>query len=98
MLTTQIIGFLERGATGAAVSWRRRQIVFALVFHRFASIFASLQFLRTGYRGARRISMRGKACLLGFGVWLTIAVSALPAAAQDTPVDPAPKAPATSAG
>jgi hypothetical protein len=41
--------------------------------------------------------MLGKACLLGFGVWLAIAVSTLSAAAQDTPVDATTKVPATSA-
>jgi hypothetical protein len=41
--------------------------------------------------------MLGKACILGFGVSLAIAVSTLSAAAQDTPVDATTKAPATSA-
>jgi hypothetical protein len=41
--------------------------------------------------------MLGKACLLGFGVSLEIAISTLSAAAQDTAVDQATKVPATSA-
>jgi hypothetical protein len=41
--------------------------------------------------------MSGRACLLCFSVSIAVAISTLSVAAQDTPVEPAAKAPAASA-